>query len=354
MTGPRAVKIFKILRILLFAALLAGCPSNPAAPPAPPAEIPSALRFPRSVSINVDTVRSESGLALKTFVGAGGPLSDEIALGPDRVQETNELVEGFLGLLNQLEIPVSTLTTTFAGGVPGDPGVIKIDFANFDADVNGADDGCSGHTAALPICYRIWVDHGDGVFERLIAGRFDTFPTEVTAGLGLFRVRELEPEPKFIGVIYDHRDPQAKSTEQFTLFLPEEPLVLPEEISSLEDVSAHLSHHDLATQEGTDQSGIKTVKVSTDAGPGDLFQYAGRWQEGGDFWSGLLDVEGGFESDRVFDLSNPTCAQISTGGQVSRSECLPLGIDVEGEGFIGFTTLEDVRFSSSFRETPTF
>ena len=340
-----------IFRLLLLLTLIAGCSSNPASPPAPPSELPSALRFPKSVSINVDTVRSESGAALKTFVGAGGPLSDEIALGPNRVQKTNELLNAFLGILNQLEIPVSTSTTTFQGSIPDEPGTIKIDFASFDADADGTDDHCSGHTAALPICYRIWGNFGT------LGGRFDTFPTEASAGLGRFRFRTLEPEPTFIGIIYDHRDPLAKTSEQFTLVLPEDPLLLPEEISSFDDVAFHLSHHDLAAQEGPDESAVKTVKVSTDAGSGDFSEYVGRWKEGDNFWSGLLDVAGGFETGSVFDLSNPTCARISTGNQTSRVDCINLGIDVGTpvkEGFIDFLTLDDVRFPDNFPDSPTF
>lgn len=250
-------------------------------------------------------------------------------------------------------IPVSTNTTTFIADHPSEPGQIKIDFASIDADLDGLDDGCSGHTADLPICFRVWVSDSSGLFERLMLGRFDSFPAIDDPGTGQFRIRARTPEPVFIGILYDQSFPTIKNLEQYTLFLPEEPPLTPEDIPNLDGVT-HLSHHLVASQFGPDASAIKNVKQSTESAPDSFFKYIGQWKEGADFWSGLLDVSGEFESPFVSDLPFPTCARISTGEQVSRAECLNLSIDVEGQSFIQFLILQNVRFPADFPNLPTF
>ena len=144
--------------------------TNPAAPPVPPAEIPSFLTFPESVAINVDEIQPAEGTsALQAQVSEGGPLSDDIITGFEETELTGSSPEGTI------------------------PPQFKIDFADFDLDGDGVNEGCTGCTCPAgcdvecpeeadpsdlqPICVRVWAAReGEGNFFPALAGRLDLFP----------------------------------------------------------------------------------------------------------------------------------------------------------------------------------
>jgi hypothetical protein len=352
---------FKIAALLLVFAAVTSCP-NPAAPPAPPAEVPAALRFPESIAINVDKVATQppspSPGALKAFVGAGGEFSKEIAFGADFAKVTTDFIDSILKFLNQFEIPVDTAVTTFQGEGTLDAsttGTVKIDFADFDLDGDGKTEGCSGNTAGLPICFRVWTND-----TRTLAGFFTAFPTDENQGAGRLRIG-LSSEGFNQGgaAIYDHKDPLKKTSESFFIFASGSlgadgrPQVL-------------LTTHTIANQVGLDETANKTLQTSVEdrglveAFAGDVIhasddintlKYVGRWREDNDFWSGSLQTT-------FSQLSNfsAICARISTGDESVEANCRDLSIDVTNLPFVTFAKDSDVGFPSvdAFPESPTF
>lgn len=351
--------------LLLLVCTVAGCGAtgpgttvsggNPAAPPGPPAEIPSALRFPSDLGIDVDTIASGSPeadtSALAALVGSGGQFSEEISFAADLVPILTQQVNGFLQPLPELLIPASTSTTTFEATFTPPPGPetqpaegeidIKIDFADFGGN------GCSGHTAALPVCFRIWFNG-----ERRMAGLFTKFPTPDNPGAGSYRTSAQGDDPEAdvvnIAVTYDHSDPFDKFTEIFE-----------KGSSSSGTETASPGFHIQVSQEGADATARKTLLMSGDGlspefssdvtGVPANIQYVGRWREDNDFWSGSVATQN-------VDIQNfsDVCALISTGNSSNQLNCLDLGIDVADIPFLDFLTLDDIGFPADFQVSPTF
>lgn len=339
----RRFRFFIVISFLLF---LGGCSSaltpnsesagNPAAPPAPPAEVPAALVFPQSVSINVDKVRAGApGPSLSALVGAGGEFSNEISFGPNVVFLENSILDGILGPLHELEIPVSRDVTNFHKIIRvGDRLVaLKIDFSDYDFNGNGVEEGCSGDTAALPICYRIWADG-----RRVLAGMFEkTFPVPGNTGAGRFVGVPVDTDFDFTHVpaaVYDHRDPLKKTTEMFIVFPDEADTVFP---------------HALVTQVGPEESALKTVNVNSGD---DVFRAVGRWFEDEDFWIGSF--EDPFDASPDFDQFENQCAVISTGAAAPPEACESLGLDISTVKPVRPTRFQDTLFPADFPERPTF
>jgi hypothetical protein len=387
MTKGRRKSVFRLagaVLILLVVAVcmdlaggMAGCGTgpgttvsggNPAAPPAPPAEVPAALRFPSDLSIDATTIGSPSSASnLAALVGSGGQFSDEISFAADFAPFVELFANSLLQPLPQIDIPVSTDTTTFAvtglfsnPNKPEDPPLeydIKIDFADFDFDGDGLTEGCSGNTAGLPICFRVWFSG-----EQQMAGLFTRFPTALNQGAGQFRAIVHVPAEKttggspaqdgYVGVLYDDSVPPAKSTE---IFLRE---VLAGDAVNQKNPDAP-DFHLKTTQEGPDETARKSLLVSA-AGyspaafrevtgvPNDL-QYVGQWREDNDFWSGSA-------STHNIDLQNfsDVCALISTGNPSNLLNCVDLNIDVADIPFLDFLTTDDVALPADFPKSPTF
>jgi hypothetical protein len=334
--------------ILLLTLVWVGCPS-PAAPPAPPAELPSALRLP-DPRINTDEIASTVSAALSALVGPGGEFSDEIAFGPNRTQQDNFTFGTLMAPLLETDIPVGETITTFvtttdffAGPETTIPLEVKMDFSDFDYDGNGVVEGCSGHTAALPICVRLWVGG-----ERFMQGVFDQFPTSETPGAGRFRIILPDVLTAFVtgtGFVfnYDHSDETHLTTETLNLAQDFVPTL----------------RRSVVTQEGVEGSAKKTVNFGDtfELTPGTptSIQYIGSFLQDEDFWSGSFeatdDIIAGF-APNLTNVSN-ACAQISTGIGISQGTCVDLGIDTTGIDFIDFSQESDFEFSD-FPTTPTF
>jgi hypothetical protein len=339
---------------------------NPAAPPAPPAELPSFLIIPESVAIPVTTIGGSGG-EIAALVMEGDNIGQFITSLARNAQQSFDLVDGLLAPLHQLMIPVGTNVNTFQDilFVEEDLLEVKIDFADFDEDGNGVKEGCSGHTAALPICFRIWLDG-----KRHLEGVFDHFPTEENAGSGRFRgVPEIDFFRKgggafLLAVFYDHHDSaSSKSTEIFVGFTEGpsgEPPIIPENDSEFE----RTIHADIS-QIGPDESATKLVNASVDDQPASTDdttkrRQLGRWREGEDRFSG--STKGRLTDDPLEPVQDfsAACAVISSGLVINREKCLDSGIDVGVVGvdpgaidFVDFLTLSDV-VPFNFPESPTF
>lgn len=338
----------KISRLALTLICL-GCAfsCSPATPPVPPAELPSALIFPRSVEINVDKIRSGSGASSlqAAFVGAGGTYSDLIASGADLAQSVNELVDATLTIFRTLSIPVSTSQVNYETSVTEDGQVfeIKIDFADYDFDDDGSDEGCAGHTASLPICFRLWIND-----TRFMVGMFDQYPTEENPGAGIFHVgmnSDLDDAGTdlFFGVIYDHIDSERLATDLSVIGN-----------ATIDSENQFIAAHITLDQDGPDATALKTINADADIGPTiaqtDSALYVGQFLEDENYWSGSSVATSGGETVSFFNV----CALISTGNEANRDFCLDLGIDVAGIDFVDPVTLGDVAFPVDFPATPTF
>lgn len=346
-----ALKILALSSVFL---IQAGCPSSqfpgptgtvtggptiaggsPAAPPAPPAELPSALVLPESISISVDKTRSGGGVTALEAAALVGPgeFSEQIAFGPNLSYFANQRLNGLLGPLHAIRIPVSpTLAKMDALLIVGSKAyVAHLNFGDFDLDGDGAKEGCSGSTASLPLCVRIWLDDGSHQ-ARLLAARFDAFPTETNPGAGSLRGKDLSfsgPESVIqVAASYDHADPADKFTDSFFGYIDETDPTNP---------FVPFGIHAFVSQLGPDATALKFTSGASNDGRG-----LGRWREDQDFWSGSFD--GGVGDPRNI---RDQCAQISTGSAADALLCGPKGVDIDvGEtDYIDFTAVGDLVFN---------
>jgi hypothetical protein len=344
---PLLVTIFA-----LFLAGIGGCFSatapdsgvaggDPAAPPGPPAEIPTSLRIPKDLGLDLEKVQaalvvaSEGGTGPKSAVAPDGEFSDEVAGLTDTVQFFTEALSGLLDPYNQLLIPVGTNIKTFQGVsvVQGEGELefveFKADFSDFDFDGDGKKEGCSGHTAGLPICMRFYADG-----EKQIAAVFTEFPTETNPGAGRLMGLNvthgvfLFPKGDFLGITYDVHDPsEGRSID----------LQLRENPANLEGGDRDLKFHLALDQQGEESTALKTVNVNftmNDGGPR-VVQVVARWREDQDLWSGTIRREE--PESGLTELTNQ-CVNLLTGDGAGRIECIDLGVDV---GTLAFPPLPD-------------
>jgi hypothetical protein len=301
--------------------------------------------FPASSGPADRRQRDRLGAAL---VGSGGEFSDEIAIAPNRIGDSNDLFAAVLNELDALSIPVAedarfeTILPSFFGS---DSVGVKIDFGDFDYDGSGGAEGCSGHTAELPICMRLWVDG-----ERFLAAVFYDFPTDSNPGAGRFKILLPESSGGDAGVRfafdYDHSDPLNKRTESL-LFTPG---------SSF----AKTFRRAQISQEGPEGAAKKSINYSDQFFFNSLFpdsvRYVGSFLQDSDpsqvFWSGSLELSDNLETPALSEISG-VCAQAATGNGVLVGTCQDLGIDTTGIDFIDFAVEEDFEFFD-FPNSPTF
>jgi len=341
-------------RLIPYAALfvLLGCAGGGAAPPAPLSELPTFLSLP-DARIDVSEVASApppaiAFSAVKNAVGSGGEFSDEIALAPDKIGDAN-ITFGFVlqDFFRQFTIPVNT-NSNFETVIPpafgASSGDVKIDFSDFDYDGNGSKEGCSGHTAALPICMRIWFG-GEPFMEAV----FSDFPTESSPGAGRFKAVVLgtggDAGVRF-AFNYNHSDPLNKNTESL-LFVPPEDFAKTYRRSQISEVGP----------EGVAKKSINFSDESFfDSTTPSTIKYIGRFLQDPDplqiFWSGSLDISPDLQTPTLTNVSD-VCAQVATGNGVLEGTCQDIGIDTTGTSFIDFAKDADFAFFD-FPLNPTF
>lgn len=358
--------------------LLAAC-SSEVTPPAPPAELPSVLTFPQGLTIDVSSIQGgQASLSTLALVGSGGEFSENISMGAEMVTTIQEVADGILGDLSTLEITIGTTTTTYETSMNSNTGPqggaitqhFKIDFAPFDYDNDGIDEGCSGHTGTTPICYRIWyvgtavgATPGSSDFSPVMAGIFDSYPTDDNPGAGRFKLHISENfgseiaddsnDQFLMGMVYDHRDPENKSTEAFgqgdTSLVDSGDQQGGTECNLIDD------GHVKVTQVGPDATAIKTL-LETSHFPvnsncpqqGNFERYLGRFKEGNNFWIGSIDRE------PATNNFSDVCAEIATGNQTSSTNCTSIGLSLDDLDFMDAATSNDFGLPTDFPATPTF
>lgn len=336
--------------------VIVSCSSSTATPPTAPAELPSitSFPFPSSIGIDVDEITtSESSEPVdipspiaktesrRRTVGSGGEYSDEIVIGSNMAEEVAEELNGILEIFEEVDVPVGTDETNFETTVTDDEDethAVKMDFAVFDFGGDGTDESCSGHTAALPICFRVWLDN-----ERFMAGLFDTYPSDDNPGAGQMRVVDLldsgtdfeensSEGGSAIAAVYDLDDAENTSTD----------------LQSIIPSADSTEYRQISlTEVGPEGSAKKTLNVTSRLLG--TVSYLGQWIEDNDYWTGhiLIDENG------VSDEAIP-CAQISTGNGADKALCEALGLSIDGISFNELPTATDVSLPDDFPDAPTF
>ncbi len=400
---------YKYLALLMSLLVFAAC-ASPAGVPAPPVEVPSpiVLKFvdPNEINIDVTAISSTPTLSLSKALAPGELASALIQLGPDQKQaiDINFITPAFDNI-GVIEMPVGETVTTYSAdiafpastsGVPARlSGLHHVDlnFADYDFDDDGVTEGCSGHTAQLPVCVRFWLDG-----ERYLAWVFDEYPYEATdpnvpggiATIGKGRFKSLVPQNEFgltvrFGVNYAQvLDPASRASEffmlvdrtgertyvctQYELFCAfvDNYLTINYHLNAadnahpdgiLKDIALH-NRVNYRTETGIDGDGNK---IWADEGEFNFVDYLGRYItdtnnhtiEGKDYWSGSVAGEVNTGGAVIPYSSNTnTCADISTGFAVELGFCDALGISVGEEPYIRATTEADVNLPTNFPAAP--
>lgn len=320
--------LWMILLLLACAGTTTG--GNQATAPAPVAELP-ALQFPDGVGIDTGPIdNSLSGKGL-SFIAIGDSVSADI----ERISIANSFLSQFvdrlvLAPLAPLRIPRGSNVTTFEDVIVANDTVanIKIDFApyRFDAsDTSGAGLDCSGNTAGLPICYRIWIDD-----VRALAGIFYEVPEGENPGIGRFKGFPIEKDVEgMVASNYDHFNPLAKETEIFSVNGRELGHGIQNEDSVGENVFVTLNLAFLEAQNAT-RNVAKFERSS---------QFIGLSQESNE--PQLMNYLG-------------ICADLITKLVVDPGFCQATGVDVSGIPFTDFATVSDTALPDDFPPSPTF
>jgi len=279
------------------------------------------LRFPSDVGIDISKVDSPAGGAAALSVG--DPANSQVERFSSAYRSVKFFLDSVLGPLSEIEIPIGFDVRTFETIFFDEKGVIrnlKISFADFDFNQDGLDEGCSGHTAALPICYRIWINDAPK-----IAGLFETYPEPDNPGKGRFKGSLLSGAEGVLGAIYDHRDQENILAE---IFAGER---VNASTGELFDVG-----HVVATQVGPAVSAVKTLNIAF-VNQDDLENQVGRFREDKEFLS--LSLE---SSKHPEDNFTAACIDLSDKLVVEEAVCEDSGINVRDIDFTDPPTVNDV------------
>lgn len=403
---------FKYLALLLSLLVLGAC-ASPAGAPAPPTEtpLPIVLKFvePSQLDVNVSAISSTPNASISKSFPPGMLISPVIQLGPDQKKIVNEqFIAPSFQNIDIIEIPVGETVTSFSADInfpetASDELPVKLsgahhvdlNFADYDFDNDGINEGCSGHTAALPVCVRFWLDG-----EKYLAWVFDEYaykegdinaPNGVaTIGKGRFKI--MIPQDKWgmsanFSVNYaEAPDPFSLSSEFFTIinrtgertfqcegFLGGIGCSFADEVNKivyhlnasddehpeglLKNIALHNRTHYRTVTYGIDGF----VNGSVDEGEYYVVDYLGRFItdansrtiEGKDYWSGSVAFEGFLDGTTIpYESETNSCGDISTGFAVELSFCDDLGISVGEAPYIRETTEADVAMPTNFPASP--
>ncbi len=323
------------LALIAIPALEHGCGgaatgTQEAAPPSPPLEtpLPIVLKFvsPEALDVDFSSLASQTSLNKWTAGGVAEPGDQipDLMIGPFYSEMLSTSFVSAISGIQQIEIPVSTTTTSFptttmiftqgAGGylADGHPHRVRLDFSNFDFNNNGsiADEGCSGHTAALPVCVRFWLDDMPfiaGIFEEypFYDASNSTFPTEIGKGTFKLNIARMPlpdtpgGEPSFFGVLLQYKygelpdlDGSRETIYDLKLLMnldPNDPNDTTGDGTSIEFL------HALLAQKGADAQALKRLNLSV-AAPyipppisfPTFLQYTTELVEGAGYWGGHI------------------------------------------------------------------
>jgi hypothetical protein len=377
------IKYTCILIALAVIPFLSASCTGKAGPPGPIAEtpIPIVLKFvePEDLKIDVEAIGGGQDVtASASKVAVGEDISHIIENGPELVDEVEMYGIDFLDGIGEIEVPIGTDVTTFqrvvtfseASIVLEGEREVKIDFSPFDFDNDGSLEPCSGHTATLPICARVWLDD-----LRFVAWIFESYPfpddpntaaNEKDIGSGRFKaflraVSQDKVQRAAFTVNYEQAGVDEKTIDHFldvTLKSEKAPFF---NIPAETPVHVDVENHTEVSQSPLSESLLKRINTSRHLTVRDLetmeivedgefgLQYLGQFLEGEDFWSGsIADLIGGAEE------FTDACARISTGLVVEQSFCDDLDIRVLDAPFVRPFEDSDVAVPDGFLEFAPF
>jgi hypothetical protein len=383
--------------------VLSGCATttpNPASPPSPPLEVPLpiVLKFVEfdalTTDLNTLTGASSPSLVASKVVNPGENVAELIESTALLVQMfENEILIPVTKGIGDLEIPVDENIQAFEGEVTltmySDFFLssllgrheVKLDFRDYDFDGNGVAEGCSGHTAELPICVRFWLDD-----KRFIAWVFESYPVteddpgtiqdDRTVGKGKYKVflENVSGVTWEIATSYEQTigdaegkayDTYLKGTtiDHFTFFA-----YVSDEGQEIQATRQHLR----ISREGPEETALKSIDmnqsfdVPVQQGAVETVRSkdAQRFREGSDRWAGSIFRES--LSQGVISVNTAEqdiCAQISTKLAVELGQCddvngesIRIGFDPlfpeDGHPFINGVTDADVALPADFSAAP--
>ncbi|MCE9625643.1 MAG: hypothetical protein K8R69_09375 [Deltaproteobacteria bacterium] len=330
------MKKSKFLQFLLWGLLLAGVvscsgvvPGNNATVPAPVVELPS-LQFPSSVSVDTNQLSGAPSQPQLALINIGDSLDSDI----DRIQVASQFFLNFVDLsvlapLAPLRIPRGTNVTTFEDAIVINTRVanIKIDFAPYQYDASGTGLNCSGNTAGLPICYRIWIDD-----VPTLAGLFLAIPKDDNPGIGQFKGLPLDDRLEgSVGSLYDHLDPAAISTEVFTA------------VNGFRELG-----HGLLDAITTQDVTFTTINFSFLENQNTTRDVA-RYRDDQNF----ISISQESTNPGILNYI-AACGDLLTRLVIDSNICVNAGIDVTGIDFVDFATPADVTLPADFPVVPPF
>jgi hypothetical protein len=312
-------------------------------------DAPDTLVLPQSFSIAASSAALTSGSG-----SSPSNYSSAISEGAGLAAESEQLLTFLLSPFQNLKIPVgsattqhqSTLTITNGSGTKSVTLAAAVDLSDFDLDGDGNTEGCSGHSAALPICLRIWLDG-----ERFLAGRLDAFPGATSPGAGRLTIRKTSTMPAGedgmgVSVIFDHTDPNNISSEMFW--------GMPSNEMGSEQIVA--VRHVLLTKTGEPTAAVCTLNLADEmavTGTNTL-RYLVRYRVDQDLWSGSVEAQGMFSSMLGIESFDDVCVDSTTGQQVADTLCTAAGISISGLTSVPIAGPDSVALPADFPSQPTF
>ena len=379
-------KLILSLILILISLFYLGC--GRATAPSFPSEvpIPAVLKLVGYDQLSVDLSAITSPTSLLADVSKAALTPSDVSLIIQGGPLYNKVfVEGFfkkaIDGINEINIPVDPFKTTYkidmifsveAGILAGFHNV-KIDFANFDFNNSGSadDEHCSGNTATLPVCVRLWL--GGAPF---IAGVIEEYPnSEIenpTIGKGRFKMRVQNFEGYKSLFAYNYEQIAADGSKNVEYFFKTEKV--PSSPYSIADFYEFFDFelwnwHSQIFQIGPSDAAFKGLNLNSvlflanplgGLGVGEVdSKYIGQYVEGHESWSGS-EVNQFVGSGGVLDLSPPVtnlCARLTDFIQLDEGECSNVGgydIRVDDKPFVELLQDSDVAFPIDFPSTPTF
>ncbi|MBI4238117.1 MAG: Ig-like domain-containing protein [Deltaproteobacteria bacterium] len=168
-----------------------------------PIELPANFLFPGELGISVNDVRAGTALSMRPQKSLAGDTATAKAL--SLVETAQIRLDQILGFLMEIAVTTSD-TTTSASGLLSDGTAWYIDFSNYswppfstqsltDIDCQTA---CSGHTAAYPLCVRLYLND-----RRVWIGRFTAQPSSTSRGAGCFRTVSTNTTATTLAALFD-------------------------------------------------------------------------------------------------------------------------------------------------------
>ncbi len=318
---------------------------------------PSASRdvIPDAISLDVSEVGDEDTNAAKSKDAeaarcTGDPAVDQtMRAGAVVIHSFHRIADRSLALGARIRLDIDDPAQTQVSGqfmANGEPVSYKADFAAFDFDGDGIDDG-SGMANVEPVALRMWVDKGDGAgFQPFMCALVTTRPSSENLGAGEIVFRPLAADklasPDLqLRVMYDRTNPEHKWNESYVTG------------HVRGDVRMSFGRHRVdvrGVEDGTVEKTVRSTTVFVEHPLGfENYKFAAHFQSGGgavllsgQSLGGSIQVD--FDSVCV-DLSSCT---IDAGG----AACA--GFDIQDMNFLDPPVGAETDFPADFPAEPTF